>query len=697
MVRWDEYYHRFMGFWRQYRKSKMGIAGLAIIIFFLGMALLAPVVQPWPAPILVNQAPRLSAPTWLLPLDPFGFQAIYPINNTDFDTDTDGWIYDEEIRGEGYITVQNSRFDTDANGWTFTPFGPGQSIITNFTNLNVGSTTAVGSGPGCYEIQYNDSSTLSAYGITDTYLDYDFTFNASRYPIGFVTQYPSRISVSYSIEFIIDNTLTTLGDADAIFHIEISNSSGPAVEIYNRRYRSPGGLGWSSRTREMSQVNITRTFTATDTMTLSFHIEFRNPIALDTPQMVCRLDDLQCRIEALYNETIDNPLMSGSWDGSTGSNVSGPGSFLFSYADPDPLAYQFGSSASIRTDFTWDYFGRPKEAYIRYTYKIENTDPGGWGDAYVNIIQECYVENTDNLEQIFRGDNLIQDNTWTSSPEKVWDAFMITNTFEQRGKMWIIIRVEITDPTPEDTPDIRIHFDDCIFEILGGYYGELGAGQYGEDLWAQLLWGSRIALVVGLTAAFISTFVGLIVGLISGYFGGLVDEVLMRVTDFFLIIPGLPLMIVLAAILSPHWWNIVLVIALVGWTGTARLVRAQVLAERQRAYVEAARAIGASDLYIIFRHVLPNVTPLLFAQITLGVAGAILSEAGLSFLGLTHPHDVSWGRMLFQASGAGAYSEGAWWYVFFPGVCIVLLALSFTLVGYAVDEILNPRLRIRRE
>jgi peptide/nickel transport system permease protein len=156
-------------------------------------------------------------------------------------------------------------------------------------------------------------------------------------------------------------------------------------------------------------------------------------------------------------------------------------------------------------------------------------------------------------------------------------------------------------------------------------------------------------------------------------------------------------MIVLAAILSPGWYNIVLVIALIGWTGTARLVRSQVLAERQRAYVEAARAIGASDLYIIFRHVLPNVTPLLFAQITLGVAGSILSEAGLAFLGLTHPHDVSWGRMLMQASQSGAYAEGAWWYVLFPGICIVFLALSFTLVGYAVDEILNPRLRVRRQ
>ncbi len=675
----------------------MGIAGLVIILFFLTMALVAPVVQPWPAPILVNQAPRLSAPMWLLPLDPIGFQSFYPVNNSDYDDDSTGWLYEEAIQGEGFINVNNSRFDTDADGWTFGVLGPGASIISNFTNLNQGSTTPDGSGPGCYEIQYNDTSTLTGYGITDTFFEYDFNYDADRYPPNYVSQYPSRVSVEYSIEFIIDNTLTELGDADAVFHIEMTNSSGLPVTIYSRRYRTTGGLGWSTRVREMNQVNMTQTFTATDTMTLNFHIEFRNPIAADTPRMVCRLDDLQVRIEALYNDTSFNQLMTGEWDGSMGGNASGPGSFQFTYNANDSLTYYLGSTAAIRTDFTWNVLDRPKEAFIRYIYTIENRDPGGWGDAFVNIVQECYVETTDHLEQIFRGDNIIQDLPWTGSPEKVWDAFMLTNTFEQRGKLWVIIRIEVTDPTPEDTPDIRINFDDCFLEILGGYYGQLGAGQYGEDLWSQLLWGSRIALVVGLTAAFISTFVGLIVGLIAGYFGGLVDEALMRVTDFFLIIPGLPLMIVLAAILSPHWWNIVLVIALIGWTGTARLVRAQVLAERQRAYVEAARAIGASDLYIIFRHVLPNVTPLLFAQITLGVAGAILSEASLSFLGLTHPHDVSWGRMLFQASGAGAYSEGAWWYVFFPGVCIVLLALSFTLVGYAVDEILNPRLRIRRQ
>lgn len=672
----------------------MGIAGLVIILFFIGMALVAPAIRPWNWPVRVNLAPRLSAPMWLLPLNPYGFHSQYPVNNSEFDTNADGWIYNESVLGEGFIVVNNSRFDSDADGWFYSEFGAGSAITNGVYNPSRGSDTTRGSGPGSFEIQYNDS-TGAAYGITDAYLEYDFNFDLDRYPPGFVLDYPSRVFISYGIEFIIDNTVTTLGDADAIFSVELTNSSGPEVVLYARQYRSTGALAWSERSREMSRENITMTFTATDIMTVRFHIQFRNPIGIDTPQMVCRLDDLQCFIEATYAEPTDNELMDGQFSGTLGSNVSGPGSFQITYDDDNNVTYYLNPTAWVQTDFTWNYYERPKEAYIHYTYRISSV--GDWGDAFLNIIQECYVENTGYTELVLRADNILEDRGWTPSPEKVWDAFMLTNTFDQRGKLWIRLRVEITDPTPEDTPTIYIYFDDLSLEILGSYYGELGAGQYGEDLFSQLLWGSRIALIIGLMAAFISTFVGLIVGLVAGYFGGLVDEVLMRVTDFFLIIPGLPLMIVLAAILEPRWWNIVLVIALVGWTGTARLVRAQVLAERQKAYVEAARAIGASDLYIIFRHVLPNVTPLLFAQITLGVAGAILSEAGLSFLGLTHPYDVSWGRMLMQASQAGAYSEGAWWYVFFPGLCIVLLALSFTLVGYAVDEILNPRLRIRSQ
>ncbi len=229
----------------------------------------------------------------------------------------------------------------------------------------------------------------------------------------------------------------------------------------------------------------------------------------------------------------------------------------------------------------------------------------------------------------------------------------------------------------------------------GPYFGLLGTTDKGADAWSQLVFGTRISLTIGILATLLSSGVGVIVGLTSGYFGGKIDEILMRIVDFLLVIPGLPLMMVLAAFLGPTIENIIVVIAILGWTGTSRLIRSQVMAEKNKAYVESARAIGASDTYIIFRHILPNVTPILFADITLGVVGAILSEAGLSFLGLTDPSQPSWGRMLADAQAAGGFSNGAWWVVVFPGLMITLLSLAFTFVGHTLDQVLNPRLRER--
>jgi len=716
MVRLEEYKQRIAGFWEKYRKSKMGITGLAIIIFFLVVALIAPLLSPWDSPVHINVAPRLSAPMWLLPLNPLGFQQEYPLGNTRFDpTAMDNlWIHNETASGEGYITVGNPHFTASASGWTYSKTGPGPA-----SGSWLGTTGApgpVGSGPGCYEVRFSDTSNLVGYPDTQVYLEYDFLFNASKYPLGVVSAHPSRVTVQYSISVLMNNTIQDI--ADMLFAVEITNSSGPAVVLYRRQYFIPTPtVSWSTRSWEMSAQNITATFTGTDTMTLQLHFTFRDPQTAPTPSIIARVDDVQCFIQADYSNATNSPVTTSEWIGSDGNlNDTTPGCYRFTFRDnstitsyqggafpwfasppdaPNPSGVILGPTAWIQSSFTWNYYERPQEAYLRYVYKVEVF--GDPGDAFINVVTEVYVAETGYTVAVLRDQNINHNATWNVSPGKTMDAFMLKDSFDQRGTLWVRYRVELVDPTPEDTFTFLVYLDDCQIQILGAYYGLLGAGQYGEDLWAQLLWGSRISMLVGLLAAFISTFVGLIIGLIAGYFGGFVDEVLMRITDFFLVIPGLPLMIVLAAILGQYWWNIVIVIALVGWTGTARLVRSQVLSERQKAYVEAARAIGASDLYIIFRHIFPNVTPLLFAQITLGVAGSILSEAGLSFLGLTNPIDVSWGRMLMQASQGGAYSQGAWWYVFFPGLCIVLLALSFTLVGYAVDEILNPRLRIRKE
>jgi peptide/nickel transport system permease protein len=183
--------------------------------------------------------------------------------------------------------------------------------------------------------------------------------------------------------------------------------------------------------------------------------------------------------------------------------------------------------------------------------------------------------------------------------------------------------------------------------------------------------------------------------MVAGYRGRWVDAVLMRITDWFLVIPWLALAIVLASILGQSLFIIVVVIAVTSWPSTARVVRAQVLSVKQRPYVERARALGASDWHLVTRHVLPNVFPVIFANTILVVAIAILSETTLSFLGLGDPLHVSWGTILEFAYDAGATSLGAWWWLVAPGVCIVLVVLAFTMCGYAFDEILNPRIRER--
>lgn len=223
----------------------------------------------------------------------------------------------------------------------------------------------------------------------------------------------------------------------------------------------------------------------------------------------------------------------------------------------------------------------------------------------------------------------------------------------------------------------------------------LGTDELGRDILSLLIYGTHISLVVGLLGAFLAVGMGALVGLIAGYYGGIIDTILMRITDLFLILPGLPLMIVLAAILGPSMWNIIFVIAIVSWPSVARVVRSQVLELKERPFIEASRVANASDFRIIFNHIAPNVAPLVFATAVLNIAGAILSEAGLSFLGLGDPSHISWGMMLFYANEYGALVIGAWWYLLPPGLCIILLVLAFVFIGYALDEILNPRLRRR--
>lgn len=235
--------------------------------------------------------------------------------------------------------------------------------------------------------------------------------------------------------------------------------------------------------------------------------------------------------------------------------------------------------------------------------------------------------------------------------------------------------------------------DEMLLPPSGAHW--LGTDDMGRDVLANLISGSRISLTVGILATLISMFIGTLVGIASGFFGKAVDALLMRLTDFFLVIPWLPLMMVLAAILGNSIWNIIFVIGITSWAGTARVVRSQTLSVRERQFVERTRSLGAGSGHIMIRHILPNVFPLIFANTVLVAATAIVSETTLSFLGLGDPSHASWGMMLHYAFESGAASANAYWYYLPPGICVVLVVLSFAMLGYAFDEIMNPKFKER--
>lgn len=222
----------------------------------------------------------------------------------------------------------------------------------------------------------------------------------------------------------------------------------------------------------------------------------------------------------------------------------------------------------------------------------------------------------------------------------------------------------------------------------------LGTTVLGRDVFSQMLWGARTAMLVGLLTALGTVVIGLNCGLVAGYFGGRIDAILMRITDILLGLPFLPFIIVLLSLTDRNIWTIILAMTLVMWRSTARIVRAEVMSLRQRQFVAAARTTGASDADILYREIAPNVMPLAVTSITFALAWAIITEASIGFLGFGDPNVFSWGSIIYDAYASQMMYRAPWWVVP-PGVAIMVLVTSVYFMGRAYEEVINPRLQER--
>lgn len=221
----------------------------------------------------------------------------------------------------------------------------------------------------------------------------------------------------------------------------------------------------------------------------------------------------------------------------------------------------------------------------------------------------------------------------------------------------------------------------------------LGMDDAGTDMVTLMLWGARTSLLVGFAAALVAVVVGGSIGLVAGYAGGKTDAFLMRVTDYMLVIPDIPLLLIVAAVWGRSLTSVILIIGLLSWARLARVVRSETMSVRERAYVKRALTIGAGGARVVVQHVLPQVVPLLLTLAIFAVGNAILVETAIAFLGLGDPSAISWGRLIQNAFAGQAVSRGAWWAIMPPGLAVGMLILSCTLIGRALEEKLNPRLR----
>jgi ABC-type dipeptide/oligopeptide/nickel transport system permease subunit len=395
------------------------------------------------------------------------------------------------------------------------------------------------------------------------------------------------------------------------------------------------------------------------------------------------------------------------------ANVTFSYSFIYPYKVPPQRFWIHHSvfaegalSESLKATMELSFHRRDSSRLANYTYPERDPDTR---QRLITQEDSLWVYEYPLTSYPFTSNTPTWLSAWTrSTKDDIWNNakwrwISEAVIFPRSGNYTLDVKLEFVD-RGGGGKNAKIYLDNINVLIYGSAFGPLGTTDQSmgspRDIYTALVYGARISVIVGLLVAFMSVFLGLFVGITAGYTGGWTDEILMRIADFLIGLPGLPLLIVLAFILSPSIFNVILLLAFMGWMGFSRSVRSVTLSLRERAFVEAAKASGAGRGRVLGKHIVPNVLPLVYLALATSVPAAIVAEASLSFLGLFDPMLMTWGRLLNEFARSGiAVTKGFseyWFWVLPPGIAIALLAIAFIMIGYSLDEMLNPRLRRQR-
>jgi ABC-type dipeptide/oligopeptide/nickel transport system permease subunit len=360
---------------------------------------------------------------------------------------------------------------------------------------------------------------------------------------------------------------------------------------------------------------------------------------------------------------------------------------------------------TLTRDFVFPYEDSPESIYWCYSLYVENSTQLAEFPVTASVSFHRAGETQSYLIKELSFPSIQVSGKWYSKGGTTAGegSDIEERIFTQAGNYSCDITLTIAD-NPNGPVNMTVLLDNAQAILYGKAFGLLGTTSVPDasprDIFTMLVYGTRISFLIGLLTAIFSVLIGLAVGLVSGYLRGVVDELMMRFADFLLVIPSLPLLIILVTVLGRSIWNIIGVLIFMGWMGFSRSVRSMVLSIRERPFIESAKAAGAGTMYIIYRHILPNVFALVYISLATAVPGAIISEASLAWLGLGDINVPSWGILLYDFSSTQVgtlKSLGEYWFwVIPPGIAIMLMAMAFILIGFSLDEILNPRLRQRR-